>query len=294
MCNRFDGTGASPQTVGMFGSEDINLDEVKDAYDRDGYAMLRAVFPAASLAPLIDALDEGGGSPGAFSVPDANGSRQELSAWTQLGDSLMGIIPRLEPIVGLATAAVGSPVYHWHSKLSWKRPGTASEWNWHQDYGFWAEEGVTRPDMCTIAIALGPITQENGCMQLVKGSHHTGRIEIETVGPTRCSSPAIVDALIETHEVVPCTMDTGDVVVFHSNLLHSSGPNESSHQRTMLMSSYNAIDNPPVAASVPGHGVSDLQIAPVMALTDGWTSVFDHGAFIDPAASGLDYQYDIK
>ena len=265
---------------------------VADEYDRDGFAYVRSLFEPQELAPLADALSDGA-SPGGFTVPDSTGGRQELSAWLDLGDDFVGVVPRLRPVVDLAMTAIGGDVHHWHSKLSWKRPNTSARWDWHQDHGFWIHDGVARPDMCTIAVAIGPVTVANGCMQLVRSSHRLGTIEVVPMGPSQGSDPDVVAAALESHDVESCELDPGDAVVFHANTLHSSGPNRSAVPRTMLMMSYNAASNPPSAPRHPGYAPRPLAVLPASALRDGWDEVFGSSALMDPAADGLDQGYDI-
>lgn len=272
---------------------ETDLEAVVGDYERNGYAYVRGLFTSDDLAPLSESLDAGGASPGGFSVTDSTGGQQELSVWTHLGDDLVGVIPRLAPVVDIAAAVVGEAVYHWHSKLSWKRPDTTSRWDWHQDYGFWEQEGVARSDMCTIAIAIGPVNEANGCMRLVRGSHHLGRLDIVEVGHTAASDPDAVASALDAHEIDLCELESGDAVVFHSNTLHASGSNQSELPRTMLMSSYNATTNPPLAPIVPGHGLSELDVLPASTLRGGWSVVFGDSVFIDPLASGYDQGYDI-
>lgn len=269
------------------------LDDLLTDYERDGYAYVRDMFAADELAPLIDALDDGGASPGGFTVRDSTGERQELSLWTRLGADFIGVLPRLEPLVQIVEAVIGEPAYHWHSKLSWKRPDTKSRWDWHQDFGFWAGEGVERPTMCTVAVALGPVTEANGCMSLVRGSHHLGRLDIVEVGESMASDPVAVDVALETLPVDLCELETGDVVIFHSNTLHGSSPNTSDLPRTMLMSSYNAVANPPAKPLDPGHAFHALHVLPASALHDGWGDVFGPSVFVDPLATGYDQGYSI-
>lgn len=268
------------------------LTTVADSYERDGFAYVRNLFTETDLAPLIAALDAGGASPGGFSVTDSKGGQQELSVWMHLGDDLIGIIPRLAPMAAIAEAVIGGPVTHWHSKLSWKRPGTTSLWDWHQDYGFWFAEGVARPDMCTIAIAMGPVTEANGCMRLVSGSHRLGRLDVVPVGKSQASDPEVVDQALAQSDVELCELALGDVVVFHSNTLHSSGPNQSATPRTMLMSSYNAVSNPP-SDPADGRVGTALDVVRSSAVTTGWSEVFGPSAFVDPLATGTDQGYSI-
>ena len=199
----------------------------------------------------------------------------------------------MQPLIEIASAVVGGPVYHWHSKLSWKRPRTTSRWDWHQDYAFWAGEGVAEPDMCTVAIAVGRVDEANGCMRLVRGSHHLGTIDVVGVGQSQGSDPEVVATALESHSVEFCEMDPGDMVVFHSNTLHGSGPNESDIWRTMLMISYNALSNPPSAPKNPGYLPDVVEVLPAQALSDGWVDVFGETSFIDPALDGLGQGYSI-
>lgn len=261
-------------------------------YNQHGFTYVRGLFTESDLAPLISALDAGGASPGGFSVTDSQGGQQELSVWMHLGEDLIGIIPRLAPMAAIAEAVIGESVAHWHSKLSWKRPGTSSLWDWHQDYGFWVAEGVARPDMCTIAIALGPVTEANGCMRLISGSHLLGRLEVVHLGKSQASDPTAVDEALANRDVELCELALGDVVVFHSNTLHSSGPNESDIPRTMLMSSYNAVSNAPSDPAI-GRVNTALDVVPSLTLKSGWNAVFDGAAFIDPVATGSDQGYSI-
>ena len=272
---------------------DQERQQVVADYHGDGFAYVREMFDEDDLAPLTSVLVDGS-APGAFAVTDSQGGKQELSVWLDLADDLIGVIPRLAPIVSLAEAVVDDRVYHWHSKLSWKRPHTSSLWDWHQDFAFWRENGIERPAMCTIAIALGPVTEANGCMRLVPGSHRLGALPISEIGEGQGTDPAAVEAALDGASTELCELASGDMVVFHSNTLHSSGPNESDVPRTMLMMSYNARSNAPTAPLHPGYAASDLDVLPAEALASGWTDVFGATAFVDPAAEGLDQGYDTE
>ncbi len=50
-------------------------------------------------------------------------------------------------------------------------------WEWHQDYGYWYNNGCLLPDMASCLMGIDRATKANGCLQVLKGSHHMGRIE---------------------------------------------------------------------------------------------------------------------
>lgn len=256
--------------------------ELLDDYHRDGYAVIRSAIAPELIEPLLDAVGHD-----ALAVVDSAGNRQQLNTWTYCGDDLVGRVPRIEPIVSVAEAAVGEEVYHWHSKISWKRPGSAGTWDWHQDYGFWVEEGCARPAMTTVSIALDAQDRSNGCLQVIRGSHHLGVVEHPPVGASRAVDPATLDKAQAELDVIDLELSAGDMVVFHCNTLHASGPNTSDRARTLLHCSYNAVSNAATEPFLDGHECHELKRLPVEAIEPGaWSEVFGHTHFIAPAQAG--------
>ena len=71
-----------------------------------------------------------------------------------------------------------SAVCHFHSKLMQKEPKVGGAWEWHQDYGYWYKNEFLLPDqMMSVMVAITDANKENGCLQVIKGSHKMGRIE---------------------------------------------------------------------------------------------------------------------
>jgi ectoine hydroxylase-related dioxygenase (phytanoyl-CoA dioxygenase family) len=139
-------------------------------------------------------------------------------------------------------------VYHYHSKLTMKHPGRGGRWEWHQDYGYWYQNGCLFPDMLSVAIALDASTRENGCMQMLRGSHKMGRIEHGRAGGQTGADIERVEQAMRTMEVVHCEMAPGDALFFHSNTLHCSAANLSSAPRNLLICCYNKASNDPYKA----------------------------------------------
>ena len=136
-------------------------------YQRDGFIH----FPNLFVVDEIKALSEAclndptlGGALMAFS--DSVGNAQDVALYTELSNDLVGIIPRINRMVETAEFLLKKPCYHWHSKLSMKRPGSEGTWDWHQDYGYWYHQGVLGPDMITAAIAVDQNTKRNGSIRV--------------------------------------------------------------------------------------------------------------------------------
>ena len=107
---------------------------------------------------------------------DGEGGQVRLSLWNHPGDTIYGMFARCESVVNSAEKILGGEVYHYHSKMIMKDAKVGGAWTWHQDYGYWYENGVLAPQLTSAFIAVDPATRENGCMQVIPRSHTLGRI----------------------------------------------------------------------------------------------------------------------
>ncbi len=181
----------------------------------------------------------------AMDVKDSSGRRTNLSLWNHPGNDIYGMIARSERMVDTVEQLLGDEVYHYHSKLSAKEPKVGGAWEWHQDYGYWYLNGCLFPDMLSVFIAVDPCTRENGCMQVLRGSHNMGRIDHGFVGEQTGADLERVEQAKKRMELVYCEMEPGTALFFHSNLLHTSEPNLSEHPRWGLICCYNTKHNDP-------------------------------------------------
>jgi ectoine hydroxylase len=146
---------------------------------------------------------------------------------------------------------LGDEVYLYHYKMMEKEPRVGGAWEWHQDYGYWYNNGCLYPDMGGCMIAVDGAHRDNGCLQVLRCSHKLGRIEHGTYGAQTGADPERV-ALAQQHlEHVYCEMAPGTALFFHANLLHSSDQNDSDDPRWALICCYNTRHNP--CQDKPGH-----------------------------------------
>ena len=87
--------------------------------------------------------------------------------------------------------------------------------------------GCLLPDMGSCMIAIDRATRENGCLQVLRGSHTMGRIEHGKTGDQTGADLERVDVARQRFELVYVELDPGDAVFFHANLLHRSDQNRS-------------------------------------------------------------------
>lgn len=221
-------------------------DEQVAEFHRDGYLFVRGLFDAEETALMLAAArGDKGISENAFDVEDTDGKKSKLTLWNHPSDDIFGMAARCHRVVDTTERLLGDEVYHYHSKLSMKEPKVGGAWEWHQDYGYWYQNGCLFPDMLSCMIALDPATRENGCMQVLKGSHKMGRIEHGIEGDQTGADKARVDEALKVLEVEHAEMQPGDGLFFHANTLHCSAPNESERPRWVLICCYNAKRNNP-------------------------------------------------
>ena len=83
----------------------------------------------------------------------------------------------------------------------------------------------------TANFAIDAATTENGCLEVVPGSHLLTDVELVDGG-------RISDAWADVHEWIEVPLDAGDVLIFGSHLAHRSGPNRTSKPRASLYATF--------------------------------------------------------
>ena len=80
-----------------------------------------------------------------FTRGDGEGGAVRLSLWNHPGETIYGMFARCESVVDSAEKILEGEVYHYHSKMIMKDARVGGAWTWHQDYGYWYENGVLFP-----------------------------------------------------------------------------------------------------------------------------------------------------
>jgi ectoine hydroxylase len=221
-----------------------------DEYNRNGFVLVKHMFEDEEIGLLRRAAKEDRElDQHAFGKGDGEGGTIRLSLWNHPGDTIYGMFARCKSIVDSAEKILGGEVYHYHSKMIMKDAKVGGAWAWHQDYGYWYQNGVLFPDLCSASIAVDPANRENGCLQVLKGSHLMGRVDHILTGDQAGADLERVQEAQKRLETVYVEMDAGDVLFFHANLLHRSDQNRSDHPRWSMICCYNAARNNPYKES---------------------------------------------
>jgi ectoine hydroxylase-related dioxygenase (phytanoyl-CoA dioxygenase family) len=220
----------------------------RSQYDQDGYIIIRNFLGLEEVALLYSlATSDNLLLNNAWDFNDQSGKSTRLTLWFTPRDDTFGLLTRSEAMVGAIQTLLGpGEVCHFHSKLMQKEPKVGGAWEWHQDYGYWYKNGFLYPDaLISVMVALTKATRQNGCLQVLKGSHKMGRFEHNFVGEQQGADMHFVEKALKLCERVYVELDPGDVLFFHSNVLHMSEANLSDKPRWSLISAYNLSYNVP-------------------------------------------------
>jgi ectoine hydroxylase-related dioxygenase (phytanoyl-CoA dioxygenase family) len=233
-----------------------------EAFGRDGYVMARGLLdPDETAALLSHAKSDHQLSGEAYVRRDSQGGNTRLALRNDLReDSPYAAVARSRRIVEAMQLFLGDEVYHYHHKMMLKEPQVGGAWEWHQDYGYWYNFGCLFPDMGSCLIAVDRATRENGCLQILAGSHRLGRIDHGKTGDQVGADLQRVEAAKQRFPLVYCEMEPGDAIFFHANLLHRSDQNTSSYPRWSLICCYNTKHNDPIIQGGRHPNYSPLEV----------------------------------
>src|SRR5437764_15464417 len=179
----------------------ISNEQVR-AYHEDGYVLARGMFEADEIALLGRAAREDRAlDQHSFGRADGEGGTVRLSLWNHPGDTIYGMVARCESVVNSAERLLGGEVYHYHSKMIMKDARVGGAWAWHQDYGYWYQNGVLTPNLTSAFIAVDPCTKENGCLQVIRNSHSCGRINHVLTGDQAGADRERVNEILKRMEL---------------------------------------------------------------------------------------------
>ncbi|WP_119421175.1 phytanoyl-CoA dioxygenase family protein [Desertibaculum subflavum] len=133
---------------------------------------------------------------------------------------------------------IGPDVKFHHGKINIKLPRTESRVGYHQDFSYTPH---TNDDLVTALLLVDDMTEANGPLRVVPGSHREGQNTLWHDGSfTGQVAEEVVQAA--SNRLVTLTGKAGSVCLMHTSLLHGSEPNRSGERRALYISVYAAAD----------------------------------------------------
>jgi ectoine hydroxylase-related dioxygenase (phytanoyl-CoA dioxygenase family) len=278
----------------------LTPDQIRD-YRRDGYVILKKFFSENETDKMFKtAIEDDAMRKNALDLNDQTGKKTRLSLWFTPGNDVFGYMTRSARIINAVKALLDSesPVCHFHSKLMQKEPRVGGAWEWHQDYGYWYKNQFMFPDqLISVMVALTKANKENGCLQVIKGSHKLGRVNHGFAGEQVGADMVMVDHALKTMPLVYCELDPGDALIFHSNLLHRSEANLSDKPRWSIIACYNSQSNIAYNETSTAWKVP-VDVVPDEAIMEWKAESLSKADFLkkenDPALKETGWEKDVK
>ena len=234
--------GRTPMQMQDEEAIDVLTEAEWERFGRDGYLPLGPVVGGPDLEALRRRADDFAlghvTNPNVQMQLDSGGAYDDLpDAVEQFADGTL----RYRKIQGLQTDDLFSnllrhptftevcarqygphvPISLFRAMVMNKPAGQGTDLPWHQDGGaVWA---LDRDPLVTVWVGLDTATPENGCMEIVPGSHRLGLL---TWSGSTISDEAAT-RLCSATSVVPLPVEEGHAVLLHNWLLHRSGVNTS-------------------------------------------------------------------
>lgn len=211
----------------------------KERYESDGFIVEENLFSSEEVNHYREVL----------ASPEIEGVVREREDYEKKTVHLLNLTTRHPEVMKLAhepriveriKPLLGEDIQLQHSKLGTKPPTKGEgEFHWHQDLFFYPH---TNTSLLTVALWLDDCTLENGCLQMVRGSHKLGYLNhLEEDGRFRgaCQVPKEWE---DPTNIEDLTVKAGAISIHHCLTLHGSPPNKSGKPRRAIIFSYRADD----------------------------------------------------
>lgn len=231
-----------------------------EAYERDGYLLKQGCFSADEVQLMRDQLDPLFNEDRPERILEANGKVRSVYGSHKTNEVFSRLVrhPRL---LGPAMEILKGDVYVYQFKLNAKVAMDGDLWKWHQDFIFWhKEDGLPEPRVINISIFLDEVTEFNGPMMLIPGSHKAGMVDLHSQTFQTSENQWISDLtadlkfslerrlvaeLVQRNGIVAPKGPAGSILFFDANIFHGSSCNMSPFNRAIAIITYNSTANLP-------------------------------------------------
>lgn len=153
-------------------------------------------------------------------------------------------------VLDIVEEIIGPDILVHTSSIFCKYPQDSAFISWHQDGFYW---NLSAPRLVSAWIALTDSTVENGCMQVIRGTHNRNLPHRERRHQDNMLvSGLTVEAAVDEAACTSVTLRAGEMSLHHVNIVHGSQANLSQTKRLGVAVRYVA---PEVSQELPHHEV---------------------------------------
>ena len=248
------------------------------ALNRQGFLVLPDLFSGAEVDALRSRLPAVFADGHEGNIVERESGEVRTSMGLHLRDDCFSALTRHPRLVEPALQILGEPAYIQQVKVNVKAAFSGEVWQWHYDFATHHEEdGVLRPLALNLHVFLDDVSEFNGPLWFIPGSHAVGAHEAHldtatTSYPLWVVDPPTVKALAEKNGMASATGARGTGLIFFDTLLHGSPPNMSPWDRAIFSLILNPVSNAATLCGRPDYK-HHQDFLPVVPLDDNCLSV---------------------
>ena len=192
------------------------------AYECDGWVTPIDIFSPKEVAQIRAELDAAEAAHGdQLQAAGRNNAHYVLPALDRIAHDSR-ILDAVEDIIGHDILVAGTTLFI-------KEPETEGFISWHQDARY---IGLEPHDWVTAWLAISDVTEENGCMRMMPGTHEAPLVEhVDTYGEDNMLTRGQTVPDVDETKAVPVPLKPGQLSLHHPRVVHGSGPNRSGERR---------------------------------------------------------------
>lgn len=192
-----------------------------EQYHRDGYVIPDITLPADTIAAIAD---------------EHARLLSDHPEFEQYCPALLDLAPGFLPFCGQTAMLdaveqlIGPDIALWNSSFFAKPAGYGKRTPWHQDGEYWP---IVPLATCTAWLAIDDSTPENGCLQVIRGSHRDRRLRAHNQldASAEVLNQELDASEFDESQAVNIELKAGQFSLHDVYLLHGSEANRSANSR---------------------------------------------------------------
>ena len=228
--------------------------EQRKRFDEDGYLFFPGLFSQKEIQYLVTAVPELYERREEYNVREKGSEAVRTNFAAHLYSKPFAKLARHPRMIKPVEDLLQESLYMHQFKINGKMAFEGDVWQWHQDYGTWVNDDLMPSARAmNVAIFLDEVTEFNGPLLFIPGSHKKGVIKAghdltTTSYPLWTIDNNLIKELVDRAGgnkggIVSPKGPAGSMIVFHSCLVHASSNNLSPFNRTSVYLSLCAVSN---------------------------------------------------
>ena len=244
-----------------------------DRFDRDGFLVLPDLFTEKEVNVLRDRLPAIFADQTPANIREKRSGEVRTAMGLHLRDEIFAKLVRHPRFIEPAMQIAGDELYIQQSKVNVKAAFSGETWQWHEDFAtHHHDDGVPEPLALNLHAFLDDVTEFNGPLYFIPGSHRHGPAPATFDTTTTSYDLWVVDhqtvaRLAADGGMFSATGSAGTGLIFGDCMVHGSPPNMSPWHRRICSLILN-----PVSNALTRHHRPDYKhhrdLTPVVPLAD--------------------------